>query len=111
MDIGTICGEKPANLDDELFESLFADSRVTIERIVSRGHISPKTGWHDQAWHEWVMVVKGRAVLSFPDRDDVVLTPGDYVNLPPHCRHRVSWTDPDNDTIWLAVHCRGSNDV
>ena len=32
------------------------------------------------------------------------LTPGDYVHIPAHIKHRVQWTDPDADTIWLALH-------
>ncbi len=35
------------------------------------------------------------------------LKPGDYVELPPHVRHRVEWTDPDRPTVWLAVHWKG----
>ena len=30
--------------------------------------------------------------------------PGDWVILPAHCRHRVAWTDPVRETLWLAVH-------
>ena len=32
-----------------------------------------------------------------------VLAPGDYVEIPPHVRHRVEWTDADEPTVWLAV--------
>ncbi len=31
------------------------------------------------------------------------LRPGDCINIPAHQRHRVEWTDPRQDTIWLAV--------
>lgn len=30
--------------------------------------------------------------------------PGDWAVLPAHCRHRVAWTAPDRETVWLAVH-------
>jgi cupin 2 domain-containing protein len=33
-----------------------------------------------------------------------ILRPGDYVEIPPHVRHRVAWTESDAPTIWLAVH-------
>jgi cupin 2 domain-containing protein len=33
-----------------------------------------------------------------------VLKPGDYLNLPAHRKHKVVWTDPDEKTIWLALH-------
>lgn len=35
------------------------------------------------------------------------LGPGDYVEIPPHVRHRVEWTDPDRPTVWLAVNWKG----
>ncbi len=35
-----------------------------------------------------------------------ILTPGDYLEIPPHARHRVEWTDADRPTVWLAVHAR-----
>jgi cupin 2 domain-containing protein len=33
--------------------------------------------------------------------------PGDYIDVPAHQRHRVEWTDPDQDTVWLAVFYPG----
>jgi len=33
-----------------------------------------------------------------------VLRPGDWVAIPAHARHRVAWTDPDQPTVWLALH-------
>jgi len=26
------------------------------------------------------------------------------VVIPARCRHRVEWTDPDQETVWLALH-------
>ena len=38
-------------------------------------------------------------------REQVVeMRPGDHIHLPPRQRHRVEWTDPAQDTVWLAVH-------
>jgi cupin 2 domain-containing protein len=34
----------------------------------------------------------------------VEMSPGDYINIPAHEKHRVAWTSPDGPTIWLAVH-------
>jgi cupin 2 domain-containing protein len=50
------------------------------------------------------MVVQGHAILVFKDEDKkVALRAGDYVNIPAHKKHRVEWTDPDKETIWLAI--------
>ncbi|MGM0983317.1 MAG: cupin domain-containing protein [Pseudomonadota bacterium] len=94
----------PLCLNEEQFEELASGRDVSIERIVSRGHRSPEEGWYDQPQHEWVVVLQGRAVLAFEQGEDVELAPGDHLTIPSHCRHRVAWTDPQQATVWLAVH-------
>ncbi|MGI9294330.1 MAG: cupin domain-containing protein [Pseudomonadales bacterium] len=94
----------PPSLPEELFEELVANNGVKIERIVSRGHSSHADDWYDQQQSEWVMVVQGKAVIAYPDKGSVTLVAGDYVTIAAHELHRVDWTSPDEDTIWLAVH-------
>ena len=94
----------PNNLDSEIFEKLIDNEKVTIERIISKGHTSPETGWYDQETSEWVIVLKGEAILAFDRRPDRHLKAGDYINIPAHTRHRVAWTPTDCETVWLAVH-------
>jgi cupin 2 domain-containing protein len=77
---------------------------VRIERIISKGHTSQENFWYDQDENEWVIVLKGAAKIVFnDDQEAVVLNSGDYINIPKHTQHRVDWTEPDVDTIWLAV--------
>ena len=83
---------------------LLSQEGLRIERIVSRGHCSPPGFWYDQDLHEWVMVLEGRARLLFGGSEvPVQLEPGDHINIPAHTPHRVEWTDPDSETVWLAV--------
>lgn len=94
----------PQQLPTELCQSLLTKPTARIERIVSRGHITPEGEWYDQTQDEWVMVISGRAILSFADGESVSLDAGDYLLLPAHCKHRVTWTPDDLDTIWLAIY-------
>ena len=94
----------PANLPQELFECLAESEDVRIERIVSRGHTTVPGEWYDQERSEWVLLLRGRAIIAFAEKASVTLEAGDYVNIAAHERHRVEWTLPDEDTIWLAVH-------
>lgn len=97
----------PENLRDELFETLLQARGFRIERIVSRGHCSPAGFWYDQDENEWVILLKGSAGLRFKGQEEVfVLNPGTYLHIDKHVRHRVEWTDPNQETIWLAVHYR-----
>lgn len=94
----------PDDLPGELFETLVESPHVRIERIVSRGHRSPDGFWYDQAQSEWVLLLKGHAVLEFEGEPPVDMQPGTAVLIPAHRRHRVNQTDADEDTVWLAVN-------
>ena len=94
----------PQKLETELFESLLEHDNVQIERIISKGHTSPESGWYNQDRNEWVIVLQGAAVLSFADGTSRQMKAGDYINITAHQKHRVQWTDPDTETIWLAIH-------
>jgi cupin 2 domain-containing protein len=106
---------KPINLlsvaptpgNEESVRTLFESPEVKIETIVSRGHRSADGFYYDQTEDEWVLIVSGRAALGFEGHaDPVELGPGDCLMLPAHCRHRVEWTEPGVDTVWLAVYRR-----
>jgi len=104
MPANNIFASIPQRLDQELVEILVENKDVCIERIVSKGHTSPASGWYDQPKNEWVIVLKGEAIISFEDGSEIRLSAGSYIEIAAHKKHRVSWTDPDVETIWLAVH-------
>jgi cupin 2 domain-containing protein len=91
----------------EITDALVARSDVRIERIVSLGQASPPGFWYDQAEAEWVLLLAGAARLRFADEPEPrLLGPGDWVEIAPHRRHRIEWTDPARPTVWLAVFYR-----
>lgn len=93
------------HLPQEQIDRLHESGGVRIERIVSRGQQSPLDFWYDQPADEWVLVIRGAGRLRFEGvHQPRELVPGDFVYIPAHVRHRVEWTDPTTDTIWLAVH-------
>ena len=91
----------------ERIDALLTRPGLRIERIVSRGQASPPGFWYDQPEAEWVLVLAGAARLRFEDESEArILGPGDWVDIAPHRRHRVEWTDPTVPTVWLAVFYR-----
>jgi cupin 2 domain-containing protein len=97
----------PTTLPEEVFESLLTSQHIQLERIISRGHVTPADTWYDQAWHEWVILLQGEARLLMADPDRIVdLKAGDYVYLPAHQRHRVVQTSTKPEAIWLALHIK-----
>ena len=97
----------PEDADKEIFENLIDSGSVKVERIISRGQASPPAGWHDQDQAEWVMILQGEAIISVEHDRDYHLVAGSYLNIPAHTRHRVKWTIPKTETIWLAIHYQG----
>jgi cupin 2 domain-containing protein len=100
---GKLSLEIPSPLRDEHCSTLTQGAGVRIERIVSRGHASAEGFWYDQDENEYVLVVSGGARLEIEGHGSIELQAGDWIDLPAHVRHRVAWTDPTVDTIWLAV--------
>ncbi len=94
----------PKQLPNEVFEDIISKDGLKIERIISKGHITPKSQWYNQDFNEWVIVLEGEAILSFEDSKDVKLSAGDYINIPANTKHRVAWTTPNKETVWLAVN-------
>ena len=102
---GNFFSNIPRHMDDEVFDTILASNSFEIKRIVSKGNQSPPDYWYDQAKNEWLMVLKGAAGLKFENSKKLVeMMPGDYVHIPAHCKHRLEWTDPDAETVWLAVY-------
>lgn len=102
---GSLFADVPDRLDAERFEQLLAVGNVRIERIVSKGQATPPGEWFDQAWDEWVLVVRGEAEILLKNTDAPRwMTAGDYLFIPAHVQHRVTFTDPKRPTIWLAIH-------
>ena len=92
---------------NEVFETLAQGRDVVIERIVSQGQRSAEGFWYEQEREEFVMVVTGRATLRREVEgrvESIDLGPGDCLTIPALQRHRVEWTDPQQPTVWLAIH-------
>jgi cupin 2 domain-containing protein len=104
MKIKNIFNDIPSNLSKEILDEIILTDKIRIERIISKGQTSPENFWYDQEENEWVIVIKGKSKLKIIDEDELIeLNEGDYINIPSHKKHRVEWTDPEIETIWLAV--------
>jgi cupin 2 domain-containing protein len=103
---GNLRSELPVRtLPEEVVDLLLDQSGVRIERIVSTGQTTSEGQWYDQEADEWVLVVAGAARLRIEgEAADRELSEGDWILLPAHCRHRVTWTRAEPATVWLAMH-------
>ena len=90
----------------EVFETIFKDKSIKIERIISYGQSSPVDFWYDQDENEFVLLLEGVAKIEF-ENDTITLKTGDYLLIPSHKRHRVAFTAKDKPTIWLAIFFKG----
>lgn len=90
------------NKDKEQFFDLLKNDDIKIEKIVSNGQSSAINFWYAQEKSEFVLILKGDAILEFETKC-VELKEGDYINIKAFTKHRVKYTNKDEPTIWLAV--------
>jgi cupin 2 domain-containing protein len=99
-----IFGELPHS-ENEIFEDIISNNKFRLERIISRGQTTPQGEWYDQDKDECVILLTGAAKIQFYGEPELIdLSPGDYIIIPAHKKHRVEWTDENTETIWLALH-------
>ena len=89
--------------DDEFLEVLISGKSggSRAERIISHGHVSPSGFWYDQSEWEFVAVLQGNAELEF-ESGILGMASGDWVIIPAHVKHRVSYTSENPPCVWLA---------
>jgi cupin 2 domain-containing protein len=86
--VHNLLADIPGEMPEELVGEILRTDALRIERIVSRGQTSPPGFWYDQETDEWVLLL-----------------------IPRHVRHRVERTDPQGETVWLAVHFGGEKSL
>lgn len=108
---GNLLQDIPGDMPEEIFASLGGGPSTTqdvrVDRIVSRGQASPEGYWYDQDEDEFILVVQGAAKLTLNENGQhrhIEMSAMDWAFLPAHMRHRVDWTTPDENTVWLAVY-------
>ena len=90
MTAGNLFDELPAQLTQELIELLAQSAGARLEPIVSLGHATATSAWYDQDTNEWVVLLRGAALLRFEDEPQPRrLAPGDWLDILAHRRHRV----------------------
>lgn len=89
--------QKP-KFNSETFGKLFQNRSCRIEAI--RSSLADPGELYDQEEDEWVMLIKGEAMLEI-EGIKYPLRSGDYCFIPKHTRHRVLSTS--EDALWLGV--------
>jgi cupin 2 domain-containing protein len=97
--IGNLFAGSAPPATGETFDVLLEHRNLVIERIVSSD--GPKSATFVQAQDEWVLLVRGAAVLTIGD-SRVELGAGDHVFIPAGVSHTVEETS--QSALWLAVH-------
>ncbi|HOY30912.1 MAG TPA: cupin domain-containing protein [Bacteroidales bacterium] len=100
---GNIYNSHASTSREEVINTLLSGKNIKIEQIISSGQTSPAEGWFDQMQHEWVLLLQGEAQLEFEKKLIKHLHRGDFLLIPPHCKHKVVYTSTDPSCIWLAV--------
>ncbi|WP_020187396.1 cupin domain-containing protein [Methylopila sp. 73B] len=100
---GNLLTPLPDASAEEQFADVLTRPGCRIERIVSQGQTTPADRPYGQSHDEWVLVLAGAARIE-TTAGETALSPGDHMLIPAGVAHRVTFTDPDQPTVWLAVH-------
>jgi mannose-6-phosphate isomerase-like protein (cupin superfamily) len=65
-------------------------------------HVPPREVSHYHHYHEYYVVLRGRATLCVEGRD-VPVEAGMVVMVQPGEQHRVTWIAPDEGVEWIVV--------
>lgn len=97
---------RPVDFDisEEFIQTLFKGGNIRVERIISTGQITPEGEWYDQETDEWVILLKGSAAILYESGEEFEVSSGDWLFIPAHTRHRVTFTSSEPECFWLAVH-------
>ncbi|TWB64009.1 cupin domain-containing protein [Nitrospirillum viridazoti] len=101
--IGNLLTALPSAVEEERFRDILRRPGCRIEQIVSHGQTTPIDRPYCQAHDEWVLVLAGAARVEMAGRETALL-PGDHLFIPANTSHRVTYTDPGQPTVWLAIH-------
>ncbi len=71
---------------NELFITLLKRAGFRLEQIISHGQSIDQEFWYDQNEDEWVVLLRGKAVLKFK-RESLSLKTGDYLLIPANAGH------------------------
>lgn len=86
----------------EIISEILSGESIRIEKIYSNGYISDKNFWYDLDENEWVILLQGNAIIESEDSTITKLSGGDYIFIPAHCKHRVTYTSSSPECIWVA---------
>ena len=87
----------------EIFEELYLNKDIRIEKIISYGQTTPADIPYIQAHDEWVLILEGSAKLKL-EGEEISLQKGESLLIPANTEHWVTYTH--NPTIWLAIHIK-----
>lgn len=91
-----------------MIESLVETKDVRIERVASHGQRSSGGDCEHPTAGEFVILLKGQAVLEVR-QEKISMKTGDYIFIPPNTKNRVESTSRDEETVWLAVYYPGES--
>lgn len=96
---------------NETFRTLISGQEAKVIQIDTHGSMDSPGEWYDQDEDEWVLLIRGSAMVEFFDGEIVTLNEGEYLYIPAGLRHRVFSTSREPHCRWLAVHGKLNKEI
>jgi len=88
----------------ENYKILLSGKKFNLEKIISKGYVTPDDKWIIEDTNEFVMLLKGNADLLFENGQNIKLSEGDYFVIPKNTKHKVTRTSRRPLCYWLTIH-------
>ncbi|MDY7006608.1 MAG: cupin domain-containing protein [Cyanobacteriota bacterium] len=86
---------------EEILKNLLSHKNVKINKIISPPNFVSEEFIQDE--DEWVTLLQGSAIFQV-NQKIIKLVKDSYIFIPAKTPHKIISTDPNIETIWLAIH-------
>ena len=86
---------------EETLKNLLSHKNVKINKIISPPNFVSEEFIQDE--DEWVTLLQGSAILKI-NQKIIKLVKDSHIFIPAQTPHKIISTDPNIETIWLAIH-------
>ncbi|NET24795.1 cupin domain-containing protein [Okeania sp. SIO1I7] len=86
---------------EEILKNLLSHKNVKINKIISPPNFVSEEFIQDE--DEWVILLQGSAILEI-NQKNTKLVKDSHIFIPAKTPHKIISTDPNIETIWLAIH-------
>lgn len=85
---------------------VYADERITIEKIISYGELSLKKQTYRHKFCEVLSVLQGELIIGFKNGDYITVKQGEIVSISAMTKYNIEATTSEPPCIWMLIQIK-----